>query len=316
MNPSGSALPFRPLNPKRFARPFRLIKDRLVGNLFLTLSLLSMLTVLLIGLGLYLKSAPILQHSSILHLLSSDEWKPFKNEFGFRTYIIGSLIVTALAIVIALPLSLFTAIFISEFMPRRLKQFLIPAIDLLSGIPPVIYGVWGVLTIVPFIADKLAPHFVEFSSGYSALAGGVVLAVMIFPLIISILLEVFRTIPQELRDASLALGANEWETTRHVVLKRSGPGILAATVLAVSRALGETIAVLMVCGNIPAIPHSVFDAVYPLPALIANNYGDMLSIPQYDAALMLAAFILFVIIFLFNALSRVILYRLEKRSYT
>ncbi len=296
-------------------KKIRMIKDRLSGNLFLGLSLSALLIVLLIGLGLYLKSRPILEHSSILHLLVSDKWKPFKNEFGFRTYIIGSLVVTAIAILIALPLSLFTAIFISEYMSPRLRRALVPAIDLLSGIPPVIYGVWGVLTIVPFIADKLAPHFVEFSSGYSALAGGLVLAVMIFPLIISILLEVFRTIPQELRDASLSLGANDWETTRHVVLKRSGSGIMAATVLAVSRALGETIAVLMVCGNIPALPHSVFDAVYPLPALIANNYGDMLSIPQYDAALMLAAFILFVIIFLFNALSRVILHRLEKRSF-
>jgi phosphate transport system permease protein len=294
---------------------FRLIKDRLSGNFFLTISLCSMLTVLLIGLGLYLKSRPILEHSSILHLLSSDDWKPFKNRFGFRTYIVGSLVVTAIAIVIALPLSLFTAIFLSEYIPRRLKQALVPAIDLLSGIPPVIYGVWGVLTIVPFIADKLAPHFVEFSSGYCALAGGLVLAVMITPLIISILLEVFRTIPQELRDASLSLGANNWETTRHVVLKKSVPGILAATVLAVSRALGETIAVLMVCGNLPAIPHSLFDAVYPLPALIANNYGDMLSIPQYDAALMLAALILFVIIFLFNGLSRVMLHRLEKQRF-
>ena len=173
---------------------YRLIKDRLSGKVFLTFSLFSMLTVLLVGLGLYIKSAPILEHSSLLHLLWSDEWKPFKNRFGFRTYIIGSLVVTSIAIVIALPLSLLTAVFISEYMPQRLKRLLIPAIDLLSGIPPVIYGVWGVLTIVPFIADKLAPHFVEFSSGYSALAGGVVLAVMIFPLIISILLEVFRWI--------------------------------------------------------------------------------------------------------------------------
>jgi phosphate transport system permease protein len=196
-----------------------------------------------------------------------------------------------------------------------MKQVLIPFIDLLSGIPPVIYGVWGVLTIVPFIQDKLAPHFVEFSSGYSALAGGVVLSVMIFPLIISILLEVFNSIPQELRDASLSLGANQWETIRHVVLRKSVPGILAATVLAVSRALGETIAVLMVCGNQARIPHSLLDPVYPLPALIANNYGDMLSIPLYDSALMLAALILFVIIFLFNGLSRIILFRLERRSY-
>jgi phosphate transport system permease protein len=295
--------------------PYRLIKDRISANLFLALCLLSILTVVLIGVGLYGKSVPILKQSSVFHLLFSSEWKPFKNQFGFLTYIVGSLVVTALAIVIALPLSLLTAIFISEYMPRRMKQVLIPFIDLLSGIPPVIYGVWGVLTIVPFIQDKLAPHFVEFSSGYSALAGGVVLSVMIFPLIISILLEVFNSIPQELRDASLSLGANQWETIRHVVLRKSVPGILAATVLAVSRALGETIAVLMVCGNQARIPHSLLDPVYPLPALIANNYGDMLSIPLYDSALMLAALILFVIIFLFNGLSRIILYRLERRSY-
>lgn len=295
--------------------PYRLIKDRISANLFLALCLLSILTVVLIGVGLYGKSVPILKQSSVFHLLFSSEWKPFKNQFGFLTYIVGSLVVTALAIVIALPLSLLTAIFISEYMPRRMKQVLIPFIDLLSGIPPVIYGVWGVLTIVPFIQDKLAPHFVEFSSGYSALAGGVVLSVMIFPLIISILLEVFNSIPQELRDASLSLGANQWETIRYVVLRKSVPGILAATVLAVSRALGETIAVLMVCGNQARIPHSLLDPVYPLPALIANNYGDMLSIPLYDSALMLAALILFVIIFLFNGLSRIILYRLERRSY-
>jgi phosphate transport system permease protein len=300
------------MSPSRF----RLLKDRLSGNLFLTLSLFSILTVLLIAAGLYWKSIPILKNTSLSHLLFSKQWKPFKQQFGFLTYIVGSLVVTALAILIALPLSLMAAIYISEFAPVRLKKILLPFIDLLSGIPPIIYGVWGVLMIVPFIQETLAPHFVEFASGYSALAGGIVLAVMIFPLLISILLEVFNTIPAELKEASLSLGANEWETVKSVVLRKSLPGILAATILAISRALGETIAVLMVCGNIAAIPHSIFDSVYPLPALIANNYGDMLSIPMYDAALMLAAFILFVIIFLFNAVSRLVLYRLEKRNYS
>ena len=293
----------------------RLIKDKLIGKLFWSLSMLTVLIVVLIGLGLYWKSAPILQTTSIGHLLFSSEWKPSKGAFGFLTYIVGSLAVTILAIVIALPLSVLTAIYISEFAPGRLKRILIPLIDLLSGIPPIIYGVWGVLTIVPFIQDNLAPHFVSFASGYSALAGGIVLAVMVFPLIISILLEVFATIPADLKNASLSLWATEWETIRHVVLPKSRAGILAATILSVSRALGETIAVLMVCGNIAAIPHSVFDSVYPLPALIANNYGDMLSIPMYDAALMLAALILFIIILLFNTVSRIVLYRLERRNF-
>ena len=188
-----------------------------------------------------------------------------------------------------------------------------PFVNLLSGIPPVIFGVWGVLFIIPLIQDHIAPHFVEFSTGYSVLAGGIVLAVMIFPLIVSILNEVLRTMPQELKDASLALGATKWETVKKVILRKALPGIIAATVLAISRAFGETIAVLMVCGNNAVVPHSVFDAGYPLPALIANNYGDMMSIPLYDSALMFAALLLFIIILLFNIISRIILSRLERK---
>jgi phosphate transport system permease protein len=290
-------------------------KDKITGNLFFLLTLATVLIVVVIGVGLLWKSSPILRDQSIGHLLFTSEWKPFSGHFGFLTYIVGSLLVTGIGIVIALPISLLAAIYMSEFAPPRLKKLLLPLIDLLSGIPPIIYGVWGVLTIVPFIRTVLAPHFVSFASGYSALAGGIILAVMIFPLLISILLDVFRTIPEGLKDASLSLGANEWETARKVLLAKSAPGILAATILAVSRALGETIAVLMVCGNVAALPHSVFDPVYPLPALIANNYGDMLSIPLYDSALMLAALVLFGIIFLFNAVSRLVLHRLERRQY-
>ena len=135
---------------------------------------------------------------------------------------------------------------------------------------------------------------------------------MILPLLVSLFVEIFSTVPQELRDASQALGATRWQTTKKVVIRRSLPGIFAAVVLAVSRALGETIAVLMVCGNLSQVPHSVFDACYPIPALIANNYGEMLSLPLYEAALMFAAMILFVVVLLFNLLSRIILYRLKK----
>jgi len=292
---------------------FRLLKDKLAANLFLLLTLLSLATVLVIAAGLYFKSLPILQNSSLPGLLLSDKWKPFKAEFGFLPFIMGTLWVTIIAIIIAFPLSLLASIYLSEYAHPRIKQFIAPVIDLLSAIPPVVYGVWGVLVIVPFIQDRLAPNFVEFSSGYSVLAGGIVLAIMIFPLIISILGEVFDTVPSELSDASLSLGATRWQTVKYVLLKKSLPGIIAAVVLAISRAFGETIAVLMVCGNITESPHSIFDSCYPLPALIANNYGEMLSIPLYDSALMFAALILFAIIFLFNAVSRIILHRLERR---
>ncbi|MFV5686611.1 phosphate ABC transporter permease subunit PstC [Flavobacterium sp. GB2R13] len=292
----------------------RLLKDRLISKTFLALTLLSISTVVLIALGLFYKSMPILNSTSLYNLLFSSEWKPFKEAFGFYSFIVGTLWVTTIAIIIALPLSMLTAIYLSEYAHIRVRKLVLPLIELLSGIPPVLYGVWGVLVIVPLIQDKIAPHFVEFTTGYSVLAGGIVLAIMIFPLIISIVIEVFDNVPQDLRNASLSLGATQWQTTKKVVLRKSIDGIVAAVVLAISRAFGETIAVLMVCGNLAQVPHSLFDSAYPLPALIANNYGEMMSIPMYDSALMFAALLLFVIIFLFNALSRIILYRIEKRN--
>ncbi|TRX41495.1 phosphate ABC transporter permease subunit PstC [Flavobacterium restrictum] len=292
----------------------RLLKDSIFSKVFFTLTILSISTVVLLGLGLYYKSIPILDSSSLSKLLFSSEWKPFKEAFGFYPFIMGTLWVTVISIVIALPLSLLTAIYLSEYAHFRVRKLVLPLIELLSGIPPVLFGVWGVLVIVPLIQDYIAPHFVEFTTGYSVLAGGVVLAIMIFPLIISILIEVFDNVPQELRDASLSVGATQWQTVKKVLLRKSVAGIIAATVLAISRAFGETIAVLMVCGNLAQIPHSLFDSGYPLPALIANNYGEMMSIPMYDSALMFAALLLFVIIFLFNAISRIILFRIEKST--
>jgi phosphate transport system permease protein len=291
----------------------RLLKDKIISKLMLLFTVLSVSLVFIIGIGLYYKSIPVLQNSTWWHLLTSSVWKPLKGLFGFYPYIMGTLWVTGIAIIIALPLCVLTSLYIVEYAHSRVRRILMPFVNLLSGIPPVIFGVWGVLFIIPLIQDHIAPHFVEFSTGYSVLAGGIVLAVMIFPLIVSIINEVLRTMPQELKDASLALGATKWETVKKVILRKALPGIIAATVLAISRAFGETIAVLMVCGNNAVVPHSVFDAGYPLPALIANNYGDMMSIPLYDSALMFAALLLFIIILLFNIISRIILSRLERR---
>jgi phosphate transport system permease protein len=291
----------------------RLLKDKILAKLMLVLTMASVSLLLFIGIGLYYHSIPILQKISWVELLTSSIWKPFKGLFGFYPFIMGTLWVTGISIIIALPLCLLTALYITEYAPPRIKRILSPFVNLLSGIPPVIFGVWGVLFIIPFIQKYIAPYFVQFSTGYSVLAGGIVLAVMIFSLIVSIISEVLRTIPQDLRDASLSLGATKWETIKKVVLRKALPGIIAAIVLAISRAFGETIAVLMVCGNNAVVPHSVFDPGYPLPALIANNYGEMMSIPLYDSALMFAALLLFVIILLFNVISRVILARLERR---
>jgi phosphate transport system permease protein len=291
----------------------RVFLDNFTAGSMRLLTILSVMVMLLIGFGLFYKAWPVLSEHSLWEMISGDSWRPFKKEFGFYPFIMGTIWVTVLALILSFPPCLLTSIYISEYAPSAIKRIVIPLVELLAGVPPVVYGVWGVLTVVPFISDHLAPHFVEFSTGYSVLAGGIILAIMIFPLIISILGEVFNAIPVELRDASLSLGATKWQTTKFVVVRKAIPGIIAAIVLALSRALGETIAVLMVCGNISQVPHSIFDSCYPLPALIANNYGEMMSIPLYDSALMLAAFILFIIIIIFNLISRFTLTHLEKR---
>jgi phosphate transport system permease protein len=292
---------------------FRLIKDKLARHSMLGLTIFCLLILFVIGAGLLIKSLPILREKNLWTLLTTSSWKPFKGDFGFLTFIVSTLYVTGIAILIALPLALLSSIYLSEYASERIRRFFSPVVDLLAGIPPVIYGVWGTLTIVPLISDKIAPKFVDFSTGYSVLAGGLVLAIMIVPIIISILTEVFNAIPKEIREASWSVGATKWETIKKVILRTSLPGIIAGTVLAISRAFGETIAVLMVCGNFTDLPKTIFDSCYPLPALIANNYGEMMSLPDYESALMFSAFLLFIIIVLFNAGSRLILNQIKVR---
>ena len=289
----------------------RIIKDKTASVTMTVLTVFSILFVAVMFVGLYMKSLPLLEGQSLWKLLSASEWRPMKGQFGFLPFIMGTLWVTFVAIVLALPVSLLTAIFLTEYAKPVVKKFVFPALDILAGLPSVIYGVWGVLVVVPWISQRVAPHFVEFSTGYTVLAGGIVLGVMIIPLLVSLFIEIFSGVSRELREASLALGATRWQTTKRVVLRQTLPGLLASTVLAISRAMGETIAVLMVCGCVIGIPTGIIDACYPIPALIANNYGEMLSMPLYESALMFAALILFVVVLVFNLASRVVLYRLE-----
>jgi phosphate transport system permease protein len=269
--------------------------------------------VLFIATGLFIKARPILAIKPLADILLSETWHPLKGEFGMFAFITGTLWVTGIAILIAVPISLLTAIYLSEYAPRRVREMSKPFIDLLAGIPSVIYGVWGILIVVPLVKNHIAPMFGYVSSGYSVLTAGIVLSIMIFPVIIHITVEVFQAVPRELRQASLALGATRWQTVKHVLLRKALPGIAAANVLGFSRAFGETMAVLMVAGNVVKSPSSVFDAGYPLPALIANNYGEMLSIPLYDSALLLAALVLFIVVIFFNVVSRYVLHRINLR---
>lgn len=321
-NQTRKAMPHPSPALKYRSRIGRTRKDLFSRRLMKMLSIATAIMVPVFVAILYLRARPILDTYSISDLLLSTTWKPTQGAFGFLPFITGTLAVTVVAMVIGVPPSLLTAIYLAEYLQPRLRAILMPLIDLLAGIPSVIYGIWGVLTIVPLIQNILAPfidRFLGFSplfaadnpTGYGVLAGGIVLAVMVFPIIIAVAEEVIRSVPAGLREASLSLGATRWETIRRVVLRKAYPGVMAAVLLGFSRAFGETMAVMMVVGNVAQVPRSIFDAAYPLTALIANNYGEMLSIPLYDSALMGAALILLLVVIGFNLLSRVVLARLK-----
>ena len=286
---------------------YRIAKDKIAGQVMFLLTIASIFLVIIMAVGLFIKSEPILSQYHLWDLLTESNWRPMEGKFGFLPFLTGTFWCTALAILIALPISMLMAIYLTEYAHRSIRKYVYPLLDILAGLPSVIYGVWGSLLIVPWVSKHVAPLFVEFSSGYTVLAGGIVLSVMIIPLLVSLFMEIFDNVSKDLREASLSLGATQWQTIKHVVLRKARPGMIAAVVLALSRTLGETIAVLMVCGNLAIVPGSVLDTCYPIPALIANNYGEMLSVPLYDSALMFAAFLLFFVVVILNLGSRIVL---------
>ncbi len=304
----------------------RIRQDNFARRAFFGFTLLPVFLILIVTAALLVRSWPILNAYPLSDLLFGNIWKPTNGQFGFWPFILGTFWVTTVGVVLAVPACLLTSIYLAEYAHARTRSIAKPVLDLLAAIPPVVYGVWGLLAIVPFVDDVLAPlsdrwldsvsiFEVNQPTGFGILAAGIVLAVMIAPLIISVMYEIFSTVPNDLRHASLAVGATQWQMIRNIVLPQVAPGILAAIVLGASRALGETIAVLMVVGNIPQVPTSIFDSAYPLPALIANNYGEMMSIPLYDAALLSAALVLLVVILIFNILSMLVIQRMLRRKW-
>ena len=307
----------------RFSRPSaapRTRRDNAARRTFFIITLLPVALITIITIALLVRAWPIISTYSVSDLILGKVWQPSAGKFGFWPFIVGTIWVTFVGIILSVPACLLVATYLAEYAKSTTRSIAKPILDVLAAIPPVVYGVWGLLAIVPFV-DKVLLPFAErwldsipiFAAnqptGFGILAAGIVLAVMIAPLIISIVYEVFATVPNDLKQASLAVGATQWQTIRNVVYPQVRPGILAAVVLGASRALGETIAVLIVVGNVAKVPTSIFDSAYPLPALIANNYGDMMSIPLYDAALLGAALVLLVVILFFNITSQLILHR-------
>jgi phosphate transport system permease protein len=299
--------------------------NQLAGRSFFAIALAPIALVGFMIVVLALRARPIAVAKPLGDLLLGETWLPLQGQFGFAPFIMGTLWVTLTTMIIAVPVCVLCALYLSEYAGSKMRGMMKPLLDILAAIPSVVYGVWGLLAIVPFVQQTASPLLNQLlgfiplfhshnPTGFSVLAAGLVLAVMVTPVVVAVTYEVLQTVPQGLREASLAMGATRWQTIKHAVLPKALPGVIAAIVLGFSRAFGETIAVMMVVGNVTQSPTSIFDPAYPLPALIANNYGEMMSIPMYDAALMGAALILLLVILAFNLVAVLALRQAVRRS--
>jgi phosphate transport system permease protein len=246
------------------------------------------------------KSALMLSTRPLAELLLSTAWNPMKGNFGFFPVIIGTVYVTGIAMLFSTPVSILSSIYIAEYASGKFRNAIKSFIDVLAGIPSVVYGMCAIIVLVPFVRDVVAPLFGVTTTGFCILTAGLVLSVMVFPIIISVCVDVFVAVPRELREVSAAMGTTKWQTTKLVVLRAAAPGVISAVLLGFGRAFGETIAVAMVVGNLPRMPGSVFDSGVTLPSIIASTYGELMSVPLYDSAMMLMALILIIIVLLFN----------------
>ncbi|MBN1280736.1 MAG: phosphate ABC transporter permease subunit PstC [Candidatus Thermoplasmatota archaeon] len=280
--------------------------------MIITVSMIFLFFLLL--LTLLQGSFQIINDQSLAELIFSSNWKPFSGHFGLFAVIIDTLIVTAVSMVIAVPISLLTAIYITEYAPKKFRQMIRPFIDVLAGVPSVVFGLCALLVLVPIVRDSIAPLFgVSTSSGFGLFTASLILSIMVFPIIISLCVESFSSVPLALKEASLSLGSTKWETVKKVLFRASGPGILAAIFLGFGRAFGETIAVSMVVGNQELIPSTLFGPGQTLASLIASNYTEVSSIPILASALIFVALLLFIVVLIFNLLGFLVLRRASKR---
>lgn len=256
-------------------------------GLFIT-AIFSVLVILVIMAFIFIEGLPAFQEYGFLKFLFGMNWVPDDDQYGVFAMIIGSLCVTIFALIIAVPLSILCAIFMSEVAPDKVRRFLKPVIQTLSGIPSVVYGFFGLVMLVPAVRGAFG------GTGFSIFTAGIILAVMILPTIISVSFDSLGTVPMEYRESSLGLGATNWQTIRHIIFPAALPGIVTAIILGMGRAIGETLAVIMVAGNVAQIPGSIFDPVRTLTSNIALEMSYATGL-HYEA-LFGTAIVLFIII--------------------
>lgn len=269
------------------------LKEHIMKYIFLLCACVSILCVLLICLFLFANGLPAMGKIGPLQFLLGTKWKPGNNIFGIAPMILGSLYVTAGAILIGLPVGVFTAVYIARFSSKRTNRVLRPAIALMAGIPSIIYGFFGLVVLVPLMRSAIG-------GGKSMLTASILLGIMILPTIISVSEAAIRAVPNSYYEGALALGASHERSVFFAVLPAAKSGIMAATVLGIGRAVGETMAVIMVAGNQPVIPHSITSGVRTLTANIVLEMGYAADL--HREALIATAVVLFVFILLINLL--------------
>ena len=259
---------------------------------FILSATVSIIAVALICVFLFANGIPAMREIGFAEFLTGRSWKPEKNIFGIFPMIIGSLYVTAGAMVIAVPVGILRAVFLVHFCPKRLYSFVKPAVELLAGIPSIVYGFFGLMVIVPFIRNNFS------GSGSSMLAASVVLGIMTLPTIISVSESALRAVPESYYEGSLALGATHERSVFFTVVPAAKSGILAAVILGVGRAVGETMAVIMVAGNQPIMPSGPLAGLRTMTANIVMEMAYAADL--HRGALIATAVVLFVFVLIIN----------------
>lgn len=269
-------------------------QEKLNEKLYLISALISIALIFSITLFIFIKGVPAIKEIGIKNFILGTNWKPGDGQYGILPMIVGSIYVTIGACLVGVPIGLFTAIYLSEMANKKTAYFLRKVVELLAGIPSVVFGFFGLISIVPLI-DKFFG-----GGGNSLFASSIILGIMILPTIISISEASIRSVPKEYKEGSLALGSTHIDSIFKVMLPSAKSGVLASIVLALGRAIGETMAVILVSGNTPLIPHSIFDRVRTLTSNIAIEMGYAYGLHQ--DALFATGVILFVFIMIINGL--------------
>jgi phosphate transport system permease protein len=290
--------------------PSRRLREFLIEKLVFLSGIASIVFVALIFVFLLREGVSVLKTTSLGSFLGGKFWYPISSpaRLGILPLILGSLMVTAGAIIIAVPLGIAAAFYIAEVAPKRLRTILKSCVEVLSAIPSVVLGFLGITVLVPFLKNVL-----NLPTGLTAFTGSIMLAFMALPTIITISEDAINAVPREYKEGALALGATHWQTLFRVVIHGALPGIIAAAMLGIGRVFGETMAVMMVTGNAAVIPHSLFEPVRTLTATIAAEMGEAAKGSAHYFALFAVGIVLFVISFAINLTADVLLNRGKKR---